>query len=238
MLQPSGTPEEGDVPIYRAGQRRTEWGSISADFQAQIDDLQAQINALGGGGGIADPGGLTPLYANIGGYYNRFGLITVNVPPNVFTVVNNAGNPTTGNPADIMVNGYYSGEEPYFLANASPAGLWIKFVFNSPVLITEARIYHNLTDIQNLGTWIWEGSNDGLNWTSIGSSFPFDLATYGNINDSGSGPGNGSVYMPFTTLSGNTLLWRVYRVRCVSSSAWGGRTASLREFAFKIAGLD
>jgi len=229
MLEPSGTPAEGDVPIYRVGQRRTEWGS----FQAQIDALQAQIDALGGGsGGVPDPGGLTPNYQNIGGWGDRQGIITPTL--NKAGVLHYDQYP---NPFYHLVNGVVAYTEQFWKPQADATGIWIKFAFPSPVLITECLWFQaNPNGTFTYGTWQWEVSNDNINWTTIGGTFTLNDA---NLLVAGVGnPNSGQTYLLLNTLSGNTQLWKWYRMKCLSGS-WATFPGSCpTEAQFKIAGLD
>jgi len=225
MLYPYGTPGDGDVASYEASTGRTVW----ANLQAQFDALQAQIDALGtGGGGVPDPG-LSPAYTNTYGWGDRSADVSVLIGGQAL------GN-FSGPWGSTLVDAAYAGQESYLPINADGTGLWIRFDFPVPVLITEARVYTSYTlGAKSFGTWQWEGSNNKINWTAIGSSFALDL-TVGRATNTGGGgvPGNGYDYSPFTRLSGNGFLWLSYRLHCVSGT-WGARSESLREFEFKIA---
>lgn len=212
--------------------QRIEWRDIPGgdcdceDLQAQIDALQEQIYALGGGG-TPDPGA-SPSYANTGGWGDRSALITV---------TESGSGVFAGDPVSDLINGTYSGEDVYMPTNATPAGMWLKFDFGSPCLITEARCYQGLVGTHDLGTWQWEGSNNDVLWTAIGSTFAFDTSGGLTSNPGGGGlPGSGYDYFPMTSLNSNAYLWRWYRIRNVSGS-WGYRSDNLREFEFKIDGL-
>lgn len=212
--------------------RRCKWAAGGSgdcdceDLQAQIDALQEQIYALGGGG-TPDPGA-SPSYANTGGWGDRSGIITV---------TESGGGVFAGDPVSDLINGTYAGEDVYMPTNATPAGMWLKFDFGSPCLITEARCYQGLVGAHNLGTWQWEGSNNDALWTAIGSTFAFDTSGGLSSNPGGGGiPGSGYDYFPMTSLNSNAFLWRWYRIRNISGS-WGSRSDNLREFEFKIDGL-
>lgn len=195
--------------------------------------LETRLASLGGGagGGIPDPGGLTPAYSNIGGWGDRQGLIT--------PTLNRAGvmhNDYYPNPFYHLVNGIAVYTEQFWKTQADATGIWIKFAFPSPVLITEAYWFSAAVNGTHVyGTWQWEVSNDNLNWTTVGGTFTLDDA---NLLTAGVGnPNNGQTYLLLNTLSGNTQLWRWYRMRCLSGS-WTSPGNSPSEVQFKIAGLD
>jgi len=200
-----------------------------AYLESIVAGLQSQIDGLGtGGGGVPDPG-LSPAYTNTYGWGDRSADVSVLIGGQAL------GN-FSGPWGSTLVDATYAGQESYLPINADGSGLWIRFDFPIPVLITEARVYTSYTlGAQAFGTWQWEGSNNQINWSAIGSSFTFDLATGRATNTGGGGvPGNGYDYSLFNSLSTNGFLWLSYRLRCVSGS-WGARSESLREFEFKIA---
>jgi len=196
-----------------------------AYLESIASGLQSQITALGSGG-IPDPG-LTPAYGNTGSWGARTTSdIVVTYGPGVGVFA--------GDPVQYLVDGTYAGQDVYLPANATPAGVYLKFDFLVPVLITEARCYQGLVGTHNLGTWQWEGSNNNTTWASIGSTFTFDAGVGLTSNPGGGGlPGSGYDYLPLTSLSGNNLLWRYYRIKNTAGS-WGSRSDNLREFEFKI----
>lgn len=209
MLQPSGTPEEGDVPIYRAGQRRTEWGRPGPDsIQAQLDSLQAQILALGSGG-IPDPGGLSPQYNKTGGYGDRTAAITVICSANLLE-----NDPSGTSSPNFLVNGN-ADLAPDHNDLVDPTGMFFKFSFDAPVLIKEIHwmLENSLTVQKYFGHWQWEGSNNGSSWTALGSAFDFDKNDY--VTVAYGGPSNGHKALKFD-LSTNTYLWQHYRMKCLS----------------------
>lgn len=219
MLEPTGTPADGDIPIYRAGQRRPEWGNL----QAQFDSLQAQITALGSGG-IPDPGGLVPSYANLDGYGDRTSNITFLASNNLLTNGFNTGT--------YLFNGDPNVNPDSFSATNAVVGMSLKFSFTVPVLITEARwvLENSITANHTFGTWQWEGSNNDSTWTAIGSPFSIDK---GNAYTIVGGPSNGHNALILSGLSANAFLWKHYRMR-LTAIDWSTSDGYLVEIEFKI----
>ena len=79
---------------------------------------------------------------------------------------------------------------------------YVRFDFGAPTLVTDARA-NKLSPPAGQGTWQWQGSDDAVSWTDIGSPFSF------------SGASN-----PFTLngLSGNETGYRYYQMKGVSST--------------------
>jgi hypothetical protein len=86
-----------------------------------------------------------------------------------------------------------------FITNTSVAGHYIRFDFGTAIIITEMKWYQNWY-YQNQGIWQIQGSNDGTNWTNIGSSFALGTVTTQTI----------------TAPSGNTTAYRYYQLLGVS----------------------
>jgi len=144
-------------------------------------------------------------YTNAGGQGDRTSTITVTTTA------------TTGGGAIVnMVDGstVVSAGSVHFPSGSAVTGKEIKFQFASAVVIDEAVWKRNNTG--NLGTWKWQGSDDGSAWTDIGSSF-----TVG-----------GSTSQTQTQLNGNTTAYIYYRLfgtsGSVSANQWD------QEVEFKI----
>lgn len=217
MLYPYGTPGDGDVVAFEAATGRSIWYPL----QAALNSLQSQITALGSGG-IPDPGGLAPNYANTDGYGDRSSTITVTASNNL--LVNGA--------PSILVNGDPNIGSDQFSPTNAATGMWIKFSFAVPVLITEARwIIENIITSNHLfGVWQWEGSNNDSTWTAIGSPFSIDK---GNAYVIAGGPSNGHNALILNGLSSNALLWQHYRMKLTTLN-WSTGDGYLVEIEFKI----
>lgn len=227
MLQPSGTPSEGDVPTYRAGQLRTEWAPGGGDvsgLQAQIDAINAQLLALGAGT-VADPS-LVPSYGNTDGRGDRSASITVSLFPTGLLGFGTLG-------ADRLVDGAFF-FDTYFATNTSPVGSWIKFDFGTPVYITEAKFYMNALGSPPtvFGTWQWEGSTDDTLFSPIGGTFEINTDNLVTEADPGN-PGDGSNRLLLGTLSVNKFMWQQYRMTCVGGG-WSAASSYIFEVEFKI----
>jgi hypothetical protein len=135
-----------------------------------------------------------------------------------------------------LVNGVYDNLVIYFEddnPNPPPMGTditgeYFKFDFGSPVVIDEAKFIQADSYAPNSehGTWKWQGSNDNSNWTDIGDSF-----ILGGVE---SGEYDRVAIQTITTLNGNSVVYRYYRILGISGIAnyW----PYLEEFEFKIEG--
>lgn len=142
-------------------------------------------------------------YANPGGSGDRTAIITVTT--NITALTNG--------PISKYVDGALSGNM-YFGAYDAVAGLYIQFDFGVGKVIDEAKHYQSTA--HDHGTWKWQGSNNGTDWTDIGSSFTF----------------GGATTQTQTSMNGNTVVYRYYRILGVSGNLNAG--PDLYEFEFKI----
>lgn len=146
----------------------------------------------GGGGSIA------PSYLNWNGVGDRrFSTGMINTNTVSFTGGNPLidGNTTGGN--------FWNGTTGY-----------MRFQFESPRLITEAKWYQSGT--QTHGVWKWQGSLDGSNWTDIGNTFTL----------------GGATIQTHTQLNGNNVKYTYYQLIWVSGSLSTG--PSIYELEFQI----
>lgn len=91
-----------------------------------------------------------------------------------------------------------------FFLNSPVAGLYLRFDFQSPVILTEAKWIQQNT--ASHGTWKWQGSPDASTWTDIGASFTL----------------GGATTQTQTTLAGNTTGYRYYQLLGISGSGDSG----------------
>lgn len=100
-------------------------------------------------------------------------------------------------------------------------GNYIQFRFLDALrYMTEARITQiGLLDQQ--GTWIWQGSNDGTNWTNISPS------------PEGYGDGSSNPYV-WTSLAGNVAAYSYYRILGQSASGNLSTNPYVTEWEFKV----
>lgn len=144
----------------------------------------------------------TTSYTNTGGSGDRQAIITETASSSCFAA-GSVSDLIDGSQAD---DAYFSGE--------AAADHWIKFDFGSGKIIDEAKWYQDLTTSH--GTWQWQGSNNNVDWTNIGSTF-----TLGGV-----------ATQTHTTLNGNTTSYRYYLLDGVSGTkSWDPFT---REIEFKI----
>lgn len=186
--------------VYAAQSVKTVNGLAIASVKTMDQLAIASVKNVAG---LDNTGSVSTSYTNTGGTGDRTGIITV-----TWTASYGTGTPTT------LVNGNTSENVLYFANGVAASGKYILFDFGSGKVIDEAKWYQSITD--NNGVWQWEGSNDAMSWTAIGSSF-----TLGS-----------SATQTITELSGNTTSYRYYRINGVSGtmsySAW------LYEIEFKI----
>lgn len=116
-----------------------------------------------------------------------------------------------------LVNGNISDTGVYFLNGLATAGRQLIFYFNgATAYIDEAKLHTALALGSVLGTWKWQGSNDGSTWTDIGSSFALS---------------NTSTPVAMTSLNGNLTGWKYYALTGVSGSTNSGPW--ITEFQFR-----
>ncbi len=148
------------------------------------------LTGLIGFGAFGDAGGCscTPSYVT----GNRNSSITVT------TTLSLAGGAITSIlDGDTSTNSYSNSTA---FSSAAVSGKEIRFQFSASTKITEAKWYQSTSDSH--GTWKWQGSNDGSNWTDIGNSF-----TVG-----------GTTTQTQTELSSNILGYLYYRLLGVSGN--------------------
>lgn len=150
-----------------------------------------------------------PSYSNSGGQGNRTAIITVNTTfsLNQGTINNLVDGSSTDDSAGSIV-----------LTGAAATGKYIRFQFEHAVKITEATLTQSAATAQ--GTAKWQGSNNGSDWTDIGSAFAV----------------GGATSQAQTELSGNTGYYLYYRLLwtdgSVSAAPW------VREIIFKISNTE
>lgn len=148
-----------------------------------------------------------PAYTNTGGTGDRTAIITASASIGM-----------TGT-ASWMVDGLTTGEI-YFNSGVTVVGKEVKWVFNGKKVINEFRWYTSTAGAQ--GTWQFQGSNNGVDWTNIGAAFTLERIT--------------APPQVFTVASANTTGYSQYRILgTVGNIAVGG--CYNREWEFKIGNL-
>jgi hypothetical protein len=134
----------------------------------------------------------TPFYSNECGMGDRNSLITVssNIPCYL-----------TYNDFTALLNGE-SGYETFleFATTAVLTSYYLRFDFKKSKIINEVKYYQSSNAAQ--GTWQWQGSNDGSNWTNIGSTFTL----------------GGEETQTIKALSANVIGYRYYQIVGVSGN--------------------
>jgi hypothetical protein len=148
-------------------------------------------------------------YANLGGTGDRIGLISITT----------TASPGTGvNPIALVDGGFADTAADSYWWTSTQSGRTMTFDFGIPVLITEAKLYQDVST--GHGTWKWRGSNDNVDWIDLSANFTLAGGPAGAVQGD---------------LSANTNLYRYYQLFQIS-----GVTSSdpwQREWEFKIAGL-
>lgn len=143
-------------------------------------------------------------YGNPGGTGDRTWLIGITT-----------GGQLGGDSSSLLVDGNVLSAGFHFTSAGPAANCFIIFAFAGVVVIDEA-IWHQSTATPQ-GVWQWQGSNDVIEWTNIGASFPL-----------GGVPAIGT----HTTLHGNVTPYRYYRLQGVSGTT--NTTGWLYEIQFRI----
>lgn len=144
-------------------------------------------------------------YANSGGTGNRTSIITVTTGDLSYQ----------GGTLPELVDGAFA--NTLYWNNQSVVGIKLIFDFGTPRIIDEAKFYQDISSTQ--GTWQWAGTQDGINFTLIGSAFVLGGSAYPTAQ-------------VITELNGNTTAYRYYYLSGVSGNA--SNAAWTYEFEFKI----
>jgi len=147
-------------------------------------------------------------YTNPGGSGDRTTLITVTYSTKLGTAVGGTGN---------LINGLLYPPETYNWAQQgvfSNSGEWCCFDFGvgESKIIDECKWYQS--DDASHGTWKWQGSDNGSEWTDIGSSFTLGTPAI----------------QTQTSLGGNVTGYRYYRLLGISGNVNNGTYVSEAEF--------
>jgi hypothetical protein len=215
---------------WQGSQNGTDWSDIGAAFTlgaatTQVDTtlsanttayLYYQLLGISGGPGwdaairevkfkIYNPDtNYTSNYYNEGGSGDRSTVITATCTSGIWEY-------GSGSNIAWFVDGSYAGIEgsyPYYVS-----GKFFRFQFSVAKTITEVVIY----TASNWATWKWQGSDDGTNWSDIGSEFTI-APTSGVYKD--------------TSLSGNTTAYLYYQLLGTSGNV--GWDQQIAEFRFSI----
>lgn len=119
-------------------------------------------------------------------------------------------------PGTALIDGSW----PYGYGNlwwsaGATSGKYITFLFRTPQLITEVVFRQENTATH--GTWKWQGSNDGITWTDVGTTFTL----------------GGAATQTITTMSANVTLYKGYRLLGTAGNM--SDSPYIGEFEFKIA---
>ena len=162
------------------------------------DSTRNNVGRFSQGGATA-----APSYDNIGGSRDRRTHVTITTTL------------TGGGTLDKLEDGIttYLGANPWFNTQTGGSVTW-DFGAGASKVITEAKFYQSTTDSH--GTWQWQGSNNGTDYTNIGATF-----TRGTAASSTE-----------TTMAANTTGYRYYR--SLHTAGYTLASAYWNEFEFKI----
>jgi hypothetical protein len=180
-------------------------GSQVANLQEWKISSGDVIASLNTGGKLTLTSASTPVtsYANTGGTGNRTGIITATKSAGLTDF-----NPTA------LIDGNMSNTN--YWQSVSAANQYLLFDFGTGKIIDEA-LWTQQNPMSH-GTWKWQGSYDGTNFTDIGATFTL---------------GGGVSVQTQTSLSSNTTAFRYYRLFGVGGTTNNGWY--IRELEFKIA---
>ncbi|HMO74584.1 MAG TPA: sialate O-acetylesterase [Sphingopyxis sp.] len=206
----------GDNDIGKVAAGINDVGKVADDLALEGDSLIAQAPGAAAAA-VAAAGSVlrqAPSYDNPGGKGDRTSSVTVAATGTGAAV---------GTPSNLVdgATGNNTADSYRLPASTSVTGMTIIFDFGPGArkLITEATGKFQST--QSLGSWEWSASNDGVNWTAIGS--PFALAS--------------ATTQAMTELSANVLGYRYYKLAGESGST-SATLNFIQEFEFKIAATD
>lgn len=157
---------------------------------------------------------LVTSYNNPEGSGDRTNVVTVTASAGL--VGRDSGTPTP----EEWVNGL-SDNASWFNTVSLGSSVWLKFDFTVPRIINEMTYTQQQLNVSQ-GFWKWQGSNNNISWTDLGSSFEMLAA---------STVGGNATYVD-TSLGGNHTAWRYYRLLGVSGST--STSPYVYEFNFKI----
>jgi hypothetical protein len=161
-----------------------------------VQHKRKAFQQAGGGGGTC-----TPDYGNAGGTGDRTASITV------------TASCCWNGDLSHLVDGSEANADNYFSAQPTE-GHYLQFDFGGGRIINEAQMIQSGPADHH--EWKWQGSNNGSDFTDIGSSFQL----------------TGATTITITALSGNTTAYRYYRMVWLSGTTSGGPW--ITEWKFKI----
>lgn len=143
-------------------------------------------------------------YSNPGGMGDRQGSIYLSSSPSPSATLEN------------LIDGLFgaNSSDATWWTTGAASGRYIRFDFGAPRVIDEAKWYQSSATA--VGTWKWQGSNDGSTWTDIGASFTL----------------GGATTQTQTELNGNSTAYRYYQLLGVSGTY--SDTPYILEIEFKI----
>ncbi len=162
-------------------------------------------NGIGYGGGTSSGFGITgtstSAYSDSYSTGSRTSIITVTTDLSV------NGSPT------VLVDGNKT-QNVFYFNSAAVAGKYLRFALSSPRIFNEAIFYED--QAINHGIYVWQGSNNATDWTTIGSTFTLGQSTA----------------QVQTSLSSNTTAYSYYQL--LGTANFNSTMPWVREFEFKV----
>ena len=209
-----------DLKVYMTANNGTNWTEAASYGTAQTFSGTTKQVKLGkttvtSGTAIAMKAVWANQAATVGGGYDsgdRTSTITVTTDQSVGSgAITNLVDGATSNGCYFTPNGF------------AVTGKYIRFQFSSAKVIIETTFYHQGHTGEHLGTWKWQGSNNGSSWTDISDDYILcDAQTSQEITA-----------MSLSSVT-NSTAYTYYQLLGVSGT---GHSEWINEMTFKEAGV-
>ena len=221
----SGNNKDFTVANLTSGDRSTDTPQPSAVVATANTGSSSSAELQGSAGAKYYSGSgsttVAPAYAT----GNQQSVVTMTSNASIY---NYTGDPDTA----LGFNQIFDGDTTTILSSSAfvfgtgtqpTSGKYLRFQFTAPAKrITEATFWHHYSgSVAGLGTWQWQGSNDGSTWTTIGNTFALTAPAAGQV---------------LTELSGNTNYYTWYQMLGISGTI--SDYPYVKELQFKRGQID